>query len=79
MNRRVAAFVALVVLLGLTGLTWLLLEGSAGPGSILAVAACKAVVIGVVFLELDRAHPGWLLLGSVMVAGLSVGIVGLLP
>lgn len=79
MNRRVASFLALLVLLGLTAVTWALFEDGAGPSLVTGVAAAKATVIGVVFLELDRVHRGWLVLGMSLVVGIAAGIVLLLP
>lgn len=73
MSRSVASFLALVMLVGLTGATWLLAEGTTGPWPLAAVAIFKVAVIGAVFLELDRAWPGWAVLGSLLVAAVAGG------
>jgi len=79
MTRSVASTAALVTLLLLTAVTWALFEEGAGAGMLLGVAAAKSAVIGLVFLELDRSHPAWLLLGAALVGGLATGVTLLLP
>ena len=74
MSRSLASFLALVVLVGLTGATWLLAEGTAGPWPLAAVAVFKVAVIGAVFLELDRAWPGWVVLAGVLVVAVAGGV-----
>ncbi|MCB9663568.1 MAG: cytochrome C oxidase subunit IV family protein [Alphaproteobacteria bacterium] len=70
---------AFLSLLGLTALTAFVLEASASPALVLGIAVVKTGVIGAVFLELDRAHPGWSALAVAFVVGLAGGMVWCLP
>lgn len=73
MTRSVAAWLALVVLVGLTVATWVLAEGAASAGALAAVAAIKIAVVGLVFLELGRSWPVWGLLFGLGVVGVLGG------
>lgn len=79
MSRRAAALLAFAALLGLTALTAVLPDAGASAGLLLGVATVKTCVIGAVFLELDHAHPGWSVLGAILVIGLACGVVWVLP
>lgn len=70
MNRTLVSVLALVVLLGLTGAMWALADGRISTTGLATMAALKIIVVGAVFLELDRAWPGW-----AVVSALVVGIV----
>ncbi len=48
MSRSAASFLALVVLLALTGATWRLAEGNASAALLAVVAVLKVAVIGAV-------------------------------
>ncbi len=73
MKRSTLAFGALFALLLLTGVTWALADGSAGV--IAAVAAVKIALICLVFLDLDRAWPGWAALSVLLVGSVLGGAV----
>ncbi len=75
MSRSVASTIALCVLVAFSAATWWLAEGSAGPDLLLAVAVAKVGVIGGVFLELDRAWPGWTALFCALVLAIAGGVV----
>lgn len=71
MSRGTVAHLALGLLLLLTLATW----RAEGAVVLAVVAALKIAVIGAVFLELDRAWPGWALLSGVVVAAVLGGAV----
>jgi len=73
MSRRVLALIATVMLLVLTATTWALADGGAAPVLVAGTAALKVSLVGLVFLELHRSHPGWLLLAMVVVGGILGG------
>lgn len=72
MNRTLLSVLALAALVGLTVALWILADGSASTGVVAAVAALKIVIIGAVYLELDRAWPGWAV-ASAAVVGIVLG------
>ncbi len=67
MNRRAAAIVALVILLALTGAIWMFSSAESNPIPTAAGAFAKALVIGFVFLELDRSKRRWALLYTALI------------
>ncbi len=72
MNRTTIAAQSLVGLLSLTALTTWLAEASATPWTLAGLAGLKLAVVGLVFLELGRAWPGW----AVAFAGVGGAIAG---
>jgi len=57
--RAAASWLAGVTLVGLTLMTWRV-SGHESSAYVLAGLACvKVLVIGAIFLELDRSHPRW--------------------
>ncbi len=71
------ALVATLVLLALTGVTAALFERGASGAMILAVSVVKIIVVGAVFLELDRLRRSWRL-GAVGLVVLLAGGLQLL-
>ena len=71
MSRGTVAHLALGLLLLLTLATWC----AEGAVVLAAVAALKIAVIGAVFLDLDRAWPGWALISGLVVAAVLGGAV----
>lgn len=79
MSPSLRAVLATALLLGLTAGTALLTGGHASPWLLALNATLKAAVIGWVFLELNRAWPGWALglaLGFGAVAFGAVALMG---
>lgn len=74
MNRTHVARAALAALLALTGLTaWASETGAALPLAALSLA--KVAVVGVVFLELDHAHPVYRVAAAVVVSAVLLGAI----
>jgi len=67
MSRSAAAWLALAVLLGLTLVTWLLVQEALPAWALALVALIKIAVIGLVFLELGRSWWVWGALYAVLV------------
>ena len=72
MSRRTVAVGATALLLLLTLSTWGVYEADAGAAGLAALALLKVLVIGAVFLELDRSWPAW----AVAVVLLTGGVLG---
>ena len=79
MKRTTASSLALVILVGLTLLTWRLADSGAPPWALAAVALMKVTVIGVVFLELLRSRAIWAALFITLVATVLGGAAWLIP
>lgn len=75
MSRATRSVVALAALLALTGATWAASDGDAR--TIAALAGAKIAIVGMVFLELDRAWPGWAVVAILLVGAILGGAVWL--
>lgn len=78
MTRPLASRAAVVVLIGLTLLTWWLADTGASPWTLAVLALVKVTIIGAVFLELARAWPVWTAIFMAGVAGVLGGAAWLL-
>jgi hypothetical protein len=75
MNRRHFGVAATALLLLLTLSTWGVYEAELGAAGLAALALLKVLVIGAVFLELDRSWPIWGLGLLVLTSGVLGGAV----
>lgn len=75
MSRATRSGIALAALLVLTGATWAASDGDAR--TIVALAGAKIAIVGMVFLELDRAWPGWAVVAILLVGAILGGAVWL--
>ncbi len=73
MKRSHIAWFALLALLLLTGGSLLVSEQEAGPWPVAALALVKAAIICAVFLELDRAWPGWAVIAGLVLTAIAGG------
>ncbi len=73
MTRVRLALLALAALILLTGLTAWLVESMASPLLLAAIAVLKCLVVGIAFLELDKAWPIWGLLAALLVLAIAGG------
>lgn len=78
MNRTHLARGALLTLLALTGLTAWASESGA-PLPLAALSLAKAGIVGVVFLELDHAHPVYRIAATLVVSAVLLGAIYALP
>jgi hypothetical protein len=75
MTRSIRGALAAALLVLLTLATAALFEADAPAWALAANAAAKVLVVGWVFLELDRAWPVWGLLAALVTAATLGGVV----
>lgn len=68
MTRSTVSLLALLLLIALTGASWALAGEGSSARSLGALAVFKGLVILGVFLELDRAWPGWAAMAALVLA-----------
>lgn len=73
MKRSVLSVAALLLLFGLTALTGATTSDGGSAMTLGGLAALKATVIGLVFLELDRARWAWRILFVLGVCVIALG------
>lgn len=69
LSRARIADLTLVALLALTAMTFVVVEHSGAASALAVLVLAKAALVGTVFLELDRAWPGWAVVGTLVVGG----------
>lgn len=69
LSRARVADLTLVALLALTAMTFVVAEDSGAASTLAVLVLAKAAFVGAVFLELDRAWPGWAVVGTLVGGG----------
>ncbi|MCB9765209.1 MAG: hypothetical protein H6739_35875 [Alphaproteobacteria bacterium] len=73
MKRAALSLAVILTLVGLTVTSGWASDADVGPLGVAALGALKIGVIGLVFLELDRAWPVWAALAAILILTLTVG------